>query len=211
MKQETFFLNEISGNKFFKPLRNRIDVIIILLEAIRIIINDISISEENAKGRMVLHVDKMSRLFFFSTSKYFSINFPFFINNNVVKNIIYDKYGKVLDNKTLSQLMELFLNKNIIEVNNLVSFFDLLEDIYEEKNIWSIVIDLLTFEEGYIRFDDDSEHISELHPRYHIDIYYKESNKIKLGLENLISSDRFLDLIDNRSKCYFLNKINNVI
>ncbi|MDR1181823.1 MAG: hypothetical protein LBL13_07575 [Bacteroidales bacterium] len=155
---------------------------------------------------MVLHIDKMKRLFFFSEKKFFSINFPFFISNSLNGNMVYDNFDKNIDSRIISTIMELFSGKNILASNNLITFLDMLEDIYEETDIWNIIIELLTFEEGYIRFDNDVEHTSELHPQYHIDVYYKESNKMKFGLQNMIVEDDFFDLLDSKSSCYFLNK-----
>jgi hypothetical protein len=54
MKKMSFLLNEISLNRFFKPLRNRMDIIILLLESIRIIINNINASTDKVVGEMVL-------------------------------------------------------------------------------------------------------------------------------------------------------------
>jgi hypothetical protein len=206
MKTQTFLLSKISRDRFFSPIRNRLDIVILLLESIRIIINNITISENKSKGKMVFQIDKMSRLFFFSERKYFSVNFPFFIDNNPGGNIVYDKNHNHIDSRVISKIMELFLGKNILSSNSLTVFFDLLEDIYEEKDIWNIIIELLTFEEGYIRFDNDNDHISEFHPQYHIDVCYKESNKIKMGLKNAIAESDFFDLLDSKSSCYFLNK-----
>jgi hypothetical protein len=206
MKTMTFYLNEISLSRFFKPLRNRVDIIMLLLESIRIIINNINTATEKPKGKMVLHIDKMKRLFFFSEKKFFSINFPFFISNSLNGNMVYDNFDKNIDSRIISTIMELFSGKNILASNNLITFLDMLEDIYEETDIWNIIIELLTFEEGYIRFDNDVEHTSELHPQYHIDVYYKESNKMKFGLQNMIVEDDFFDLLDSKSSCYFLNK-----
>lgn len=205
MKTMTFLLNEISLNRFFRPLRSRVDIIILLLESIRIIINNINTTKKDV-GKMTLHIDKMKRLFFFSKEKFFSINFPFFINNGPDGNIVYDSYDKNIDSRIISKIMGLFSEKNILASNNLSVFFDMLEDIYEEKDVWNIIIELLTFEEGYIRFDDDIEHMGELHPQYHIDIYYKDNNKIKFGLKKIISENDFLGLLDSKSDCYFLNK-----
>jgi hypothetical protein len=187
-------------------MRNRFDIVILLLESIRIIINSINISESKSRGKMVFYIDKMSRLFFFSEKKYFSVNFPFFVDNNQDGNIVYDKNDKHIDSEIVSKIMELFLGKNILCSNSLTNFFDLLEDIYEEKDIWNIIVELLTFEEGYIRFDNDNAHIGEFHPQYHVDVCYRESNKIKLGLRNTIAESDFFDLLDSRSSCYFLNK-----
>jgi hypothetical protein len=205
MKNQAFFLNEISRDRFFRPIRNRFDIVVLLLESIRIIINNINISENKSKGKMIFNIEKMSRLFFFSDKKYFSINFPFFIDNSLRGNVVYDKNNTHIDSRIISEIMELFLGKNISSSNNLTAFFDSLEEIYEEKNIWNIIIELLTFEEGYIRFDEDIEHIGELHPQYHIDVYYRESNKIKLGLRNILAESEFLNLLDSKSCCYFLH------
>jgi hypothetical protein len=208
MKTMTFFLNKISRDRFFKPIRDREDVIILLLESIRIIINNINTSGKKF-GKMVLHIDKMKRLFFFSEQKYFSINFPFFISTSSNGTIVYDRYNKNIDSRIISKIMELFSEKTILTSSSLTSFFDMLEDIYEEKDIWSIFVELLTFEEGYVRFDYDVEHINELHPQHHIDVYYKESNKMKFGLKKMVSENDFIDLLDSKTSCYFLNKGNN--
>jgi hypothetical protein len=209
MKEATYYLSDISKCRFFKPIRNRIDIIVLLLESIRIIINNINVPEIKSYGKMILHIDKTSRLFYISEKKYFSINFPFLVNNNADENIVYDRYSKNIDSRIISKIMELFLSRNILEANNLVSFFDLFEDVYDEKDIWNIIIELLTFEEGYIRLDDDVDHANQIHPQYHLDIYHKESNKFKLGLNNMISDKQFFDLLESSPCCYFINMDNN--
>jgi hypothetical protein len=207
MKEMVFYLSTVSKNKFFRPIRERKDLITILLETIRLIIYDIQIPPEKSCGKIILYTDKTSRLVYISDIKYFSINFPFFIDNSDGCHI-YDKNDVVIDSRIISKIMELISVKNTFNSKSFSSFFDAMETIYDEKYIWECFFNLLTFEEGYIRFDNDEDHIAVTHPQHHMDLFYEENNKIKFGLYNKIDSVSFHNLLINND-FYFLNKSDN--
>jgi hypothetical protein len=204
MKEMVFYLTPVSKSKFFKPIRERKDVITILLESLRLIIYNNSIKHEKSCGKIILYIEKTSRLVYISENKCFSINFPFFIDNSD-NFLIYDRNGVEIDSRIISKIMELISDNNIFNAKSFSSFFDAMETIYEEENIWKCFFNLLTFEEGYIRFDNDTNHIETNHPQYHIDLFYEENNKIKFGLYNIFSDILFYKLVIN-DNFYFLNK-----
>jgi hypothetical protein len=203
MKEIVFYLNIVSKNKLFKPIRERKDIITILLESIRLMICNNQIPAKKACGKIILHIEKINRIVYFTEKKYFSINFPFFIDNSD-NYIIYDRNGLEIDSRVISILIELISEDNIFNSDNFSSFFDAMEIIYDEKKIWECFFHLLTFEEGYVRFDNDIEHIAESHPQHHIDLFYKENNKIKFGLSNEIDPTTFHNILNNND-FYFLN------
>lgn len=208
MKEMIIYLNTVSRNKLFRPIRERKDLITILLETVRLIIYNIQIPLEKSCGKIILYTEKTSRLVYISDIKYFSINFPFFINNSDGC-LIYDRNGVEIDSRIISKMMELISNNNIFSSKNFSSFFDAMETIYDEKNIWECFFNLLTFEEGYIRFDNDIDHVATNHPQHHIDLFYEENNKIKFGLYDKIDSSSFHNLLINND-FYFLKKCDNL-
>lgn len=67
---------EYFTEKIKKPVRNKQDIILLLLETAKILIDQ---TENHGPGRnkVILYVDKMSRVFYETKDKYFSIGFPF--------------------------------------------------------------------------------------------------------------------------------------
>lgn len=67
---------------------------------------------------------------------------------------------------------------------------------------------LVSNDHGYFRFDDDLENENEnIHPRYHFDIFFKNSSSIKIGYDRIAGVECFLSLVDKSyPKKYLLNK-----
>lgn len=65
---------------------------------------------------------------------------------------------------------------------------------------------MLKTEYGYVRYDYDQEHCNgNLHPLNHLDVNFSSNVQYKLGLENTINLDTFIDILDLKTDCYFLN------
>ena len=77
VKKLEFNLDERQVAWIFSPLRSKEQVIKLLMRTIKIMIVNDKFNNELIKGKVVLRISKMSRLFFFSQDKFFSINFPF--------------------------------------------------------------------------------------------------------------------------------------
>ncbi len=203
--------------QFSKPIREKEDVLVLLLESIKILLLGNVINEENAKGDLILKVDKMSRLFFFTEKKMFSFNFPFTIEENSEDNLIariYDpQTGIELDSKMISLMLAL-VNQKIFDGDSIDGVFvELSETIIsyggtdEINTIWLLIKKLMVFECGYLRYDYDSEHENgKKHPLFHCDINFSSNVTFKVGLLEAIKIHEFIDILDINTDCHFLSK-----
>ncbi|WP_336715243.1 hypothetical protein [Chryseobacterium mucoviscidosis] len=218
MKEYEFELNESMVQIFFphERIKNKIQVLKILIEATRLIMyNDIS--DKNYNQKLVLKIKKMSRLFFITKNKYYSINFPFtFYKSDKSIEITY-KNQIVIDSKILSDILSI-INDNRF---NSLDCFDFIEPFIDfdskySEQIWFLLKELLTLEDGYVRFDNDKESFEKAkanetphrHPENHFDIFYTSSNNIKIGLLDLINDKEFIDYFDLQTDCKYLKKFN---
>ena len=63
----------------------------------------------------------------------------------------------------------------------------------------------MTYELGYIRYDDDINGFKEAaqkgvpkqHPRYHYDVNYSQQAAFKIGLDKKITPDKFIQFLDD--------------
>jgi hypothetical protein len=209
LKRISFNLDERQVKLLFSPIREKTDVIKLLMESIKIMLVNNEMKENLIKGRMLLHVSKMSRLFYFSDNKYFSINFPFFINQEDTL-FFYSKNLKDIDSRITSDVLGILSSeKNLIASSSMYDLLELAsetEDDEDYRNIFlSFLNELLLFEDGYIRYDYDEKRTNELtHPLNHLDIFYSSGSTFKIGLTKRISEDFLIDLLDLQTVCHFL-------
>lgn len=71
LKSFKFDLDERQVKWIFSPLRDKIQVIELLMKIIKIILVDDKLDSERIKGKVVLRVSKMSRLFFSQKINFF--------------------------------------------------------------------------------------------------------------------------------------------
>ena len=180
-----------------KPIRKKEDIIRLLLETIRFFL--IGYSHKNDEfGKIIIKINKMSRVIYQTKNKIFSINFPFSIKEN--GKLKYENLDTTLkiqfDNKIISSLIEL-LNE-IDQIEQTLNYND-------DNKIWKLLKKLLFLECGYLRFDYDEEYQNgDYHPINHYDIYYSNSNTFKLGLNETIDVEKFIDLLDITTPCHFI-------
>lgn len=214
MKNYIFHLDEHSLNKLFKPIRSKIDIIDVLMEATKYIILNPAINQKNICGKMVLRIDKMSRLFFFCHEKYFSIVFPFFIREEAERKFsIYSKFIEDIDNRLISKVVE-FITCDEFDANCSLDFVEPICSYEENYNgsIWIFIRELLLMEDGYIRYDYDKKRYTEFksrreehkHPLNHYDLFYSNSCTFKLGLHTKITENDFIDLLTTSTDCQYL-------
>ena len=87
MKKYEFSINKSYLEVFFphKRVKTKVDVLIILMETIKYMKLNPVVTNEDCVGKIVLYIDKMSRLFFFTENKYYSIVFPFFVDRKKIE------------------------------------------------------------------------------------------------------------------------------
>ena len=77
--KKDFDLYESFVDKSLSRIDSKKQIIELIMETIRYILSYQKPPDKNVAGKMVLCVDKMSRIFFFTKKKYFSIVLPFLV------------------------------------------------------------------------------------------------------------------------------------
>ena len=223
MKCFLYNLNKTYVDIFFpnELIKSKIQIIKILLEFVRgILLYRKTIEERDIKSPYVkLIIDKKSRIFFFDEKKYYTIHFPFncLIQEGSLE-ITYQGYRNIIPIKSeiISKVMEILNDEQF----NSVSALDFIEPIDKMESeidyIWELLKGLLMFEDGYVRFDNDSEEYNRAknegrehtHPENHIDVFYNNGNTFKLGLKRKSTPDEFIDYFDPKKDCKYLKGFN---
>lgn len=213
MKEFRFSLSSLLVEKYFSPIRDKTKIIKLLMEAMRLMLVNPTIDQRLIKGEMVLRIDKMSRLFFFTEDKYFSIIFPFFLMEDNSKYSFYSHVISDIDSKIISQVLSII---NCNEFNSVCSL-DFVEPIVNfddrfEESFWQFLKELLIMEDGYIRYDFDNDNFvrakargeEHKHPENHYDIFYSNRSTFKIGLKKKIPESKFIDLLDTSTNSAYI-------
>lgn len=216
MKNYKYHINNSNSRLFFPEFRikTKKQILKILLETVRIIIvssPDESIANNTLHFKIV--VDKMSRLFFFGEKKYYSIFFPFaLLYENGTVSISYKNLVDI-NSQIISKLIEV-INDERFESELSLDFIEPINEIESNcnSNIWFLLKELLLFEDGYLRYDNDPESHENAkkkgkehtHPENHIDVFYSNGNTFKLGLEKCVDSNDFEDYLNTKTDCMYL-------
>jgi hypothetical protein len=205
MKNIKFFLSHTLAELASKPIREKSEVIHLLLSALQeIIFADESIDNNLGYGELL--VDKSSRLTFTlqredgTVHKRFSFSFPFQLikqpNPELLTTwIIIDNYIEI-DSQIISILTSLSNEKwfedSIDDSSEPLMFYEQILvavkeanlSIITDKEIWHLVRKLFLFEPGYLRYDfDETDRASPIsHPVHHLDIFFSNRATFKLGL-----------------------------
>ncbi len=215
MKRYEFFIPQHSSSSFFKPIRNKLDVIELLMKAIRLIYASYNYMPNKQDEKMILSVGKMSRLFFFSPGKYFSISFPFSVSENKEGVIeIASPHFELVGQELVSHVLSVISCKNFDSTCS-IDFCDPIADREKDydQNFWVFLKDLLMVEDGYIRYDIDKKNFKDYkargeeakHPLFHYDVFYTNKCTFKLGIDKRITEDELIDLLDITTDCKFLS------
>lgn len=218
MKKYSFNLSQVIYDKVFPHYRvkRKVHIIEILMEAIRFILlqNDPDfIVSDNVTGNMVLYIDKMSRLFFFSEYKYYSIVFPFYLLEEENKYKIIFKSNIEVTSRLISKVISIIKCDEFKEQCSLdfvAPICDAEDDC--DENFWEFLRELLLMEDGYIRYDVDQDGYDKArergeearHPLNHYDMFYSSNGTFKIGLNGELTHDDFLDLLNVNTDCKFI-------
>ncbi|MDC9726079.1 MAG: hypothetical protein PSN44_09240 [Gammaproteobacteria bacterium] len=206
MKRYSFSINDWFARILFKPIRNKQDVIKVLMSTIKFMTVNYQVKPEHCCGEIILLVSKMSRIFFITENKYFSINFPFTVeDNNDELNFLFNGDCEI-DSQITSEIIGLVGREDCITSSCVIEFADQVDTLAAQiPELWPLLIRLLTFEDGYIRYDDDAEHENGLiHPKNHYDVFYSSNTSFKIGLRDSVSTDSLIDMLSPDSACHFL-------
>lgn len=139
------------------------------------------------------------------------MSFPFSISSEFES--IFLKYkDKDIGAREISMIKSV-LKYMYDETKNLTLYDSIIEVLHdmelnaeEEIVLNDIVVELLSFSEGYIRYDYDPENErGKIHPLYHLDIFFSNQSTFKIGLPRRYEMNDLLDLLDYEKPCKYLN------
>jgi hypothetical protein len=198
-------------------IRTKNHIILLLLESIPILTYG-EIVESATDGFILLRIDKMKRLFFVFKKKIFSFNFPFNVevlegeNNTIIydpiTNLEINGLNYAILKATFEEIIYRKENQGIQDLDSdLLQIMESFEMKPNKDLIWEILKKLLIFESGYLRYDYDDEHEDgKMHPLNHLDVNYSSDGTFKIGLNDNIDSDIFIDIIDVNTESYYISK-----
>lgn len=217
MKRYEFELNDSLYEYALLPIRNKHDLLQLLARTIKeLILTPVSISSQNNESRkLVVYVDKMSRLLFCVKDKIFTFQFPLQIridpeSDNQIT-VLYAGYFEI-DTIVSSLLIAIFSQEDIF-TGSLDNINDkVLQEVFENEwegidwdDLCELIKDLMLFEPGYLRYDHDVEHANgALHPEHHLDFFFSSNSTMKLGLPGMVDSEWMLDMLNILTDCKFI-------
>lgn len=204
-------IGEFFCEKVEKPIRSKRDAVLVLLETLKLV-NNIEAGGPDGKGRVIIYIDKMNRVFYETDKKMFSLCFPFALEEK--ENHYFRIYDSLTDmeitNQLISLLISIFQKNGKLEdsLENVMDFIIESAEDYEYKNIddiWRLLFKLWYMEDGYIRYDYDPEHEKNaIHPLYHLDVNYSSGTTYKIGLRGALRLDGLRDILDTTTDCAYL-------
>ena len=195
-------------------IRDKQTIVRIIVGITRFLINatlcdlvDESMPIEKGKIRIVICVDKMSRVFLIDGDKIHSFCFPFTLEiNDDIFNITFEHIS--ITSASCSVLSTVFNDsfegKSIEYV--MERYWDITTDFEvgtdNKENYGHLIVYMLLFEPGYLRLDYDKDNESEgTHPLNHIDVNYANPNTYKIGLSNKWTCERMIDFVNIKKPC----------
>jgi len=220
MKKLEFNISHPFLKTFFphERVKTKLRVLEILLEASRYMLLNLQIKKADISGKIVLYVDRMSRLFFIQENKSYSITFPFLVTENEDGFFFSYKNEIEINAQTISNLITVIKSNAFIDECSL----DFANPIYDyeqdfDEKFWVLLRELILHEDGYIRLEKDEQNYitakdeghPKKHPLFHMDIFYTGRCTFKTGLYEEVQELHFIDLLDTNTDCKFFEKEDN--
>ena len=204
MKRHNFDVGDWELSNFFSPIRDKRDVILLLMKTVKLINSKVPVDSNRKAGEITLLVSKMSRLFFESEAKIFSIRFPFFVRESEDDLSIGSVYVENIDSTVTSSVISIFSSE--FDFPDILDFAEYIDtNANTDKQIWHLVRELLFFEDGYIRFDHDPKNANvTFHPLNHFDVFYTDQCSFKVGTHKKLSVEDMIDVLDRETPCRYL-------
>lgn len=216
MKKFEFELSDLLYDKAMLSVRTKGDLLRLLAHTIKFLIlhpaaDPTKIVEDK---KLILYIDKMSRLFFCVKDKIFSFCFPFYVGVSPEDSSIsisfkdYFKFDSITSSLLLAILEQEDLFNGTLENVNEKMLQEIIENEWENidlDGVCELVKHLMLFEPGYLRYDYDVEHKNgAMHPEHHLDIFFSSNGTMKLGLKNSVESEWFIDLVNILTECKYI-------
>ncbi|MCS6213632.1 hypothetical protein G3485_09620 [Shewanella baltica] len=215
MTHYEFDIAEPYVNEFFRPIRNKSQVIELLMKSIKYMLINPTVDRKINSGKLILYVNKMCRLFFVMPGKYFSISFPFHVLKDKEGIFTFSYRGEMdIDSEVTSEVISLLNDKSFnsgCSLEFVGRIYQYQENSYNDY-YWEFLKELFFMEDGYLRYDYDKKSYQQhllkgtpnIHPLNHYDIFYSNNSTFKIGLRKEILEDEFIDFVNIRTDCKFI-------
>ncbi|VVN41396.1 hypothetical protein PS664_05442 [Pseudomonas fluorescens] len=209
MTVNVFKVDRYQAEAFNTAVRSRFDILRVWMEAIKLIINYAPPSKEFTAAEIHIHNSRMSRLFYLSDSKTFSIAFPFRVDSGDNLFTVKTASGIDVDSRLSSEIL---LIATLLKNNGLVNEWALAEHFEDQggasAEFWPVLAGLLDAEDGYLRFDHDPlRKDGHKHPLDHADLFYTNGASFKVGLHKKLALEEIIDILNRESDCHYLNPV----
>ncbi|EKK9992471.1 TPA: hypothetical protein ACMDQ8_003153 [Vibrio parahaemolyticus] len=139
--------------------------------------------ESGAVSFIHIIVDDMNRFIYQSDDKVFSIRSPFNVMEKDGELSFYTPHIAEINSAVSSRVIAL-LSDDRFDSPNSLDFLEAIEEAFcsDVDETWAFILDLMSFEDGYLRFDHDPDNEDgRLHPLTHLDICYTTASTYKIG------------------------------
>ena len=206
MKKYCFAIDRHQAEWMFAPIRSRRDAISVLMKTLKVILVNSPPSAGQVVGEVILQVSKMSRIFFISEAKVFSLAFPFFITETDGVFSFKSHSHSDINHKATSDILSVLDTSSLFDSSYVFNFAEPIDDLCQsDEQIWALFRELLTSEEGYIRYDYDELHQNgHFHPVNHFDVFFSTNVTFKIGLTNKIDHEHMVDMLDSTTHCHYI-------
>ncbi len=216
MKKFEFELSDLLYDKAMLPIRRKDDLLRLLAHTIKFLVLHPTADTTTiaADKKLVLYIDKMSRLFFCVKDKIFSFRFPFYVGVNPEDSSLsisfkgYFEFDSITSSLLIAILEQEDIFNGTLENINEKMLQEIIENEWENidsDGVCELVKQLMLFEPGYLRYDHDEEHANgAMHPAHHLDIFFSSSGTMKLGLRSGVESEWFIDLVNILTECKYV-------
>lgn len=209
MTVNIFKVDQYQAEAFTRSIRSRFDVLRVWMDAVKLIINYTPPSERFVVAEIHVHNSRMSRLFYLSGAKTFSIAFPFRIDAGDNLFTVRTSDGIDVDSRLSSEIL---LIATLLKSNGLVSEWAMAEHFEDQggasAEFWPVLGGLLDAEDGYLRFDHDPDRRDgHKHPLDHADLFYTNGASFKIGLHKRLALEEIVDILNRETDCHYLNRV----
>ena len=160
--------------------------------------------------RLILYIEKMSRVFICERDKIHTFQFPFQIIIEEDHCVVLFE-GEHITSSTCSILSSVFeeLSEDESLEAVLEKYWEIVSDLeigmQDNKMCGKLITFLLSFEAGYLRFDMDELNANgKMHPKEHLDINYSTGCTFKLGLSKGLNYSELIDILNINTACHYL-------
>lgn len=216
MKRIEFELSDFLYEQSLLPIRSKRDLLELLSHAIKFLVSS-SIPQSDPRSdekKLVLYVDKMSRLLFCVENKIFTFHLPLQVDILTTGHLSL-RYKDLLkiDSMVSSLLLSIFSQHEVfdgpLESLDERILAEIIENDWAEidfSGLFELIKHFIFFEPGYLRYDYDPAHANgRLHPEHHLDIFFSSTSTMKVGLHSKVDKCWMLDLLDINTDCKYIS------